>query len=71
MRISEEDTNKPSINVIAEAGVLKTDPPWLCSYTHRVHIYLKSLANDISLGAKNLLKSSAIVQNYIKTSTLV
>ncbi len=67
-RISEKDTNKPSINLIAEAGVLKTDPPWLCSYTHRVHISLKSLANDINLGAKKfaeeLSNNSELHKNF-------
>jgi hypothetical protein len=45
------NSTRPSIRVVAEKGTLKSDPPWPCPYTHRVHIHLKSLANDICKGA--------------------
>ena len=45
------DARRPSVNVVAEAGKLKRDPPWPCTYTHRVHIHLKSLIADIRGGA--------------------
>ncbi len=48
-----EDTNKPSIDIVTENGVLINDPPWPCSYTHRVHIYLKSMVDEIETGAKH------------------
>jgi hypothetical protein len=46
------NSTRPSIRIVAEAGILKNDPPWDCPYTHRVHIHLKSLAADICKGAK-------------------
>ena len=47
-----EDKNKPSIDIVPEEGVLKNDPPWPCKYSHRVHIYLKSMVDEIKAGAK-------------------
>lgn len=41
------NAERPSIRIVAEEGTLKNDPPWRCSYTHRVHIHLKSMAVDI------------------------
>lgn len=41
------DARRPAIRIVAEDGTLKNDPPWPCSYTHRVHIHLKSMAVDI------------------------
>lgn len=49
-KISEERFN-PSICVIEENGKLVNDPPWPCEYTHRVHIYLASLIDEIKAGA--------------------
>lgn len=46
-----ETGSNPSIQVVEENGILKSDPPWPCHYTHRVHIYLASLINDIRAGA--------------------
>jgi hypothetical protein len=46
-----EDSLRPSIQVVAEEGQLLSDPPWPCSYTHRVYIHLESLAADIQQGA--------------------
>lgn len=45
------DSRRPSIRVIPEKRDLLIDPPWPCSYTHRVHIHLRSLAADIKKGA--------------------
>lgn len=42
---------KPSICVIEENGTLESDPPWPCKYTHRVHIHLASLIDEIKAGA--------------------
>jgi hypothetical protein len=57
------DTHRPSIEVRAENKQLLSDPPWPCSYTHRVHIHLKSLAKDIRQGA--LLYADEIVGNQL------
>lgn len=46
------DTLRPSVRVVAEEKQLLNDSPWPCSYTHRVHIHLKSLAVDIRKGAQ-------------------
>lgn len=46
-----EDSLRPSIQVVAEEDQLLKYPPWQCSYTHRVHIHLESLAADIRRGA--------------------
>lgn len=46
------DARRPSITVIPENGALESDPPWLCQYTHRVRIHLKSLAADISAAGR-------------------
>ena len=46
------DALRPSVQVVKENKTLTTDPPWPCSYTHRVHIHLKSLAVDIRKGAQ-------------------
>lgn len=46
-----EGRMKPSICVIEECGELIQDPPWPCKYTHRVHIYLASMIDEIKAGA--------------------
>jgi hypothetical protein len=46
-----EDSSKPSISVIEESGTLTKDPPWPCKYTHRVHIHLSSLIEEVELAA--------------------
>jgi hypothetical protein len=45
------ESSKPSICVIEENSKLVQDPPWSCTYTHRVHIYLASLIDEIKAGA--------------------
>lgn len=44
----------PSCQLVKEAGVLEKDPPWPCPYTHRMHIYLRSFADDLAGGATRL-----------------
>lgn len=44
-------SRRPALQVMPEAGQLQRDPPWACTYTHRLHIYLRSLAVDIRRGA--------------------
>jgi hypothetical protein len=45
------DSRRPACELLPEAGRLVRDPPWPCSYTHRVHIHLKGLEVDIRRGA--------------------
>lgn len=46
-----EDDARPSIRIVEERRTLIKDPPWPCKYTHRVHVHLRSLADDLILGA--------------------
>ena len=66
-KISEKRM-KPSIYVHEENGVLKQDPPWPCKYTHRVHIYLASMIDDIKAGAiqysNDLESNSGLHKNF-------
>lgn len=63
-----EGQSKPSIAVIGENGVLEKDPPWPCRYTHRVHIYLASLVDEIIAGAgqfaNDLENNPALHKNF-------
>ena len=45
------DSKRPACKLVPEQGQLRKDPPWPCSYTHRVHIHLKRLQVDISEAA--------------------
>ncbi len=45
------DSQRPSCNLVPESGKLRRDPPWLCTYSHRMHIHLASLKVDIRDGA--------------------
>lgn len=44
------DARRPACRLVAEAGVLKSDPPWPCPYTHRMHIHLRALRTDLRKG---------------------
>jgi len=46
------DSKHPACEVREERGQLVRDPPWPCSYTHRVHIHLRGLWVDIRGAAK-------------------
>jgi len=46
------DSRRPSVRIVTEKKTLVNDPPWPCSYTHRVHIHLKAMSIDIRDGAK-------------------
>lgn len=45
------NSRRPPCRLVPEDRALVRDPPWPCRYTHRVHIHLKGLANDIRKGA--------------------
>jgi hypothetical protein len=47
------DAKRPACQVVAESGQLRRDPPWPCSYTHRVHIHLRAFQVDIRDAAKS------------------
>lgn len=63
-----EDAHRPSIRVVTQEGTLAIDPPWPCAYTHRVHIHLRSLADDICAGAtsyaEHLLTERQLVDKF-------
>ena len=46
------DARYPGCDVVPEVRELTRDPPWPCSYTHRVHIHLKRLSIDIREAAR-------------------
>lgn len=48
-------SRRPAIQVVPEKGSLTRDSPWECSYTHRVHIYLKALEVDIRHAAQRYI----------------
>lgn len=52
------DARRPACRLVNETGVLKRDPPWPCSYTHRMHIHLQALKADLAQGVRDY--SSAI-----------
>ena len=58
----------PACQLIEEAGVLERDPPWPCPYTHRMHIYLRSLADELAAGARRyadtLLADADVQQRF-------
>lgn len=39
--------HRPALKLIQEPSALVRDPPWKCSYTHRVHVHLDRLWRDI------------------------
>jgi hypothetical protein len=43
-----EDSDSPAIQIKAHNGTIKRDSPWECPYTHRVHVRLGTLSNDVS-----------------------
>lgn len=45
------DAKRPACDIVAQAGILRKDPPWPCHYTHRVHIHLLALSIDIRKSA--------------------
>lgn len=44
-----------SLEVLPDKGELKNDPPWRCRYTHRVHIRLQRLAQDIGASSERYI----------------
>lgn len=41
------DAKRPACEIVEEQGQLRRDPPWSCTYTHRVHIHLRGMWVDI------------------------
>ena len=62
------DARRPSCRLVEENGMLITDPPWPTTYTHRVHIHLRSLSVDIRKAAhlyrKAIVSDQALQQNF-------
>ena len=63
-----EDDERPSCQLIDEVGHLTKDPPWPCPHTHRMHIHLKSLAEDLCTGANayanDIRPDSELLSNF-------
>jgi hypothetical protein len=47
-----EDADRPSCRLVEDIGKLTKDPPWPCPHTHRMHIHLAALSEDLCAGAK-------------------
>ena len=45
-------SSRPSFTLVEDPGELRNDPPWVCPYTHRAHISLRSLKVDLTRGAR-------------------
>ncbi|MGH7930168.1 MAG: hypothetical protein ACREQV_20515 [Candidatus Binatia bacterium] len=58
-----ETGGHPACQLIEEQGTLVKDPPWKCSYTHRMHIYLRTFADDLSAGARAFAENLRIDAN--------
>lgn len=54
-----ETTGNPACQLVQERGYLTKDPPWPSLYTHRMHIHLRGLANDLVAGAALLQQQVA------------
>lgn len=48
-----ESRGTPALQIVEDAGRLTRDPPWPCVHTHRMQIYLRSLADDLAGGARS------------------
>lgn len=48
----DEDAERPSCRLLEDVGELVQDPPWPCPHTHRMHIRLAALADDLYIGAE-------------------
>ena len=47
----DEKAENPSCRLVEDAGELARDPPWPCRHTHRMHIHLAALSQDLCSGA--------------------
>lgn len=61
-------SKQPAIQVSDSPGVLRSDPPWPCEYTHRAHIYLGRLWTDVRDSARayadDLPADAALVDHF-------
>jgi hypothetical protein len=48
----DEDAERPSCRLAEDVGELTRDPPWPCPHTHRMHIHLAALAEDLCVAAE-------------------
>jgi hypothetical protein len=58
---------RPALQLVAEAGELRFDPPWPTPYTHRMKIRLGSFSRDITESAQNYvseLKKTPALQGH-------
>ena len=62
------DAKRPACEVVNENGRLHKDAPWLCPYTHRVHVHLRGLWVDIRSAAAqyrdSLVTSHQLQRNF-------
>lgn len=52
----DETADEPAIEIKEEEGCLTRDSPWPCAFSHRAHIHLRTLANDL----KNAIEQYAV-----------
>jgi hypothetical protein len=48
----DEDAERPACRLLEDIGELTKDPPWPCPHTHRMHIHLAALAEDLCAAAE-------------------
>jgi hypothetical protein len=62
------ESKSPAIQIRESRGVLRSDPPWPCPHTHRAHIYLGQLWEDVRDSghryAAELLHDGRLVEHF-------
>ena len=53
------NSRRPACTLVSESGLLLTEPPWPCKYTHRMHIHLKRLELDLAIGLSGYVSAVA------------
>lgn len=65
-----EHGEQPACRLVEDVGELTKDPPWPTPHSHRMHIHLASLAQDLCAGAKRyaieVQESEALLMNFRK-----
>ena len=70
-----EFAERPACRLVEENGVLTNDPPWPCPHTHRMHIHLAALAQDLCAGAEayanDLARDEGLQRNFENAMTIL
>lgn len=64
----EAGAERPACRLAEDVGTLVKDSPWPAPHTHRMHIHLRSLAEDLANGAEayavELPQEIALIENF-------